>query len=107
MNLNEKKCVPCEGIGQKFTLEEIQAHLKQVKGWQAREDKIFKTFRYDNFLEAMKFVNAMAMVAESEGHHPDFTVHYNIVEVFIWTHALDGLTENDFILAAKIDEIII
>lgn len=88
-----------------MNLEEIQNHLKEIKGWQAREDKIFKTFRFENFILAMKFVNAMAELAEQEGHHPDFTVHYNLVDVVVWTHAVEGLTENDFILASKIDAI--
>ncbi len=102
--LSQKRCVPCEGGVPKLTSEEIQKFLKQVSGWQEQQERIFKTFQFKNFLEAMKFVNQMADLAEAEGHHPDFSVHYSKVDVMIWTHAIGGLSENDFILAAKIDQ---
>lgn len=101
--LIQKRCVPCEGGVPKLKQEEIKNFLKQVSGWQEQQEKIFKTFQFKNFLEAMKFVNQMADLAEAEAHHPDFSVHYNKVDVMIWTHAIGGLSENDFILAAKID----
>ncbi len=104
-NLTQKRCLPCEGGVSKLTSSEIQEFLKQISAWCLEGEKIHKTFQFKNFLEAMKFVNQMAEIAEQEGHHPDFSVHYNKVDIFIWTHAIGGLSENDFILAAKIDQI--
>lgn len=103
--LTRKRCVPCEGGIPKLDAEGIAIFLPKVQGWEAREDRLHKTYRFKDFMEAMGFLNRMAEVAEAEGHHPDFCVHYNQVDVTIWTHAVDGLTENDFILAAKIDEL--
>src|SRR5205823_4799469 len=88
--------------------------LAEVPGWrrvepEPRQDaqkagaRIAKQYRFRDFLAAMAFVDAMAVVAEAEGHHPDFCVHYNQVDVTLWTHVVGGLSENDFILAAKID----
>src|SRR3954463_9815556 len=105
MNLSDKKCVPCEGGVPKLTGEQVQEMLAKVNGWEAGDDKIRKSRTFFDFAAAMEFVNAMAEVAEDEGHHPDFCVHFNRVDVTIWTHAIGGLSENDFILAAKIDEI--
>lgn len=103
--LTKKKCVPCEGGVPKLTSKEVAKYLKKIDGWEARGDKIHKIWSFFDFVEAMEFVNAMAELAEDEGHHPDFCVHFNRVDVTVWTHAIDGLSENDFILAAKIDEI--
>lgn len=104
-SLKKKKCVPCEGGVPKLTKKEIAKLLPQIDGWEVRDDKIHKTWTFFDFVEAMEFVNAMAEIAEDEGHHPDFGVHFNRVDVTIWTHAIDGLSENDFILAAKIDDL--
>jgi 4a-hydroxytetrahydrobiopterin dehydratase len=101
--LTKKRCVPCEGGIPKLNEEGVELFLKQVQGWEAREDRLYKTFQFKDFMEAMGFLNRMAEVAEAEGHHPDFYVHYNRVDITLWTHAAEGLTENDFILAAKID----
>ncbi len=103
MELKQKKCIPCEGNVPKLKADEIESLLTQVEAWKEKDHKIHKSFSFKNFLEAMKFVNQMAEVAEAEAHHPDFCVHYNKVDVTIWTHAIGGLSENDFILAAKID----
>lgn len=103
--LAKKRCVPCEGGVPKLTAKETAKLLSQVDGWEARDEKIHKSRTFFDFAEAMEFVNAMAEIAEEEGHHPDFCVHFNRVDVTIWTHAIDGLSENDFILAAKIDEV--
>ena len=72
---------------------------------QLKEGHLYKKFKFKNFLEAMKFVNAVAEIADQEQHHPDFCVHYNKVEIQLWTHAINGLSENDFIVAAKIDKL--
>lgn len=105
MNLTKKKCIPCEAGTPPLEEEKIAELLKQISGWILKDGHLFKKFKFKNFVEAMKFINSVADVAESEGHHPDFCVHYNKVEIEIWTHAINGLSENDFILAAKIDKI--
>lgn len=103
--LASKGCVPCEGGVPKLTQKQIAKLLPQVDGWVVEGDTIRKSRTFFDFLDAMDFCNAMADIAEDEGHHPDFCVHFNRVDVTIWTHAIGGLSENDFILAAKIDRI--
>jgi 4a-hydroxytetrahydrobiopterin dehydratase len=104
-NLTEKRCVPCEGGVPSLGKSEVERLLAQVPGWSLGGKRITKEFKFKNFVEAMKFVNRAADIAEQEGHHPDIHIHYNAVRFDIWTHAIDGLSENDFILAAKIDDI--
>jgi len=103
--LTKKKCVPCEGGVPRLDAAQVAVLLAQVSGWQAVEDnrKLHKRFVFDDFRGAMAFVTKMALVAEAEGHHPDFTVRYSVVDVTVYTHAIGGLSENDFILAAKVD----
>ena len=104
--LLQKKCVPCEGIGKAFTKKEVQAYLKKVENWEIKESKkIEKLFKFKNFVQAMDFANKITEIAEQENHHPDLHISWGKVRVELWTHALNGLTENDFILAAKIDAI--
>lgn len=103
MTLRDKRCVPCEGGVPKLTPPEIARLAPEVPQWEVRDERLHRRFVFRNFVEAMRFVNRMADVAEAEGHHPDFTVHYRQVDVAIWTHAVGGLSENDFVLAAKID----
>lgn len=108
-SLATKKCVPCEGGVPKLDPEAATRLGEQIPDWVVGEPmgsspaKLHRRFTFADFKAAMRFVNAMAEVAEAEGHHPDFTVHYNRVDVSIWTHAIGGLSENDFIVAAKID----
>jgi len=102
-DLTEKKCVPCEGGVPTLGKTEVERLLSQLSGWSLNGKWITKEFQFKNFIEAMKFVNRTAGLAEGEGHHPDIHIHYNRVRFDIWTHAIDGLSENDFILAAKID----
>ncbi len=102
-DLTQKRCVPCEGGVPPLAAAAVAALRSQVPAWTVRDAKLHRTLQFPDFVAAMRFVNAMADVAEAEGHHPDFLVHYNTVDVTIWTHAVGGLTENDFILAAKID----
>jgi 4a-hydroxytetrahydrobiopterin dehydratase len=105
MDLTAKKCVPCEqGIG-RLGQEDALVAAQQLDGWRVQDGatRLTKHFRFVDFIAAMRFVNAMAAVAEAEGHHPDFAVHYADVDVTLWTHAVAGLSENDFILAAKLD----
>ena len=106
MDLLSKKCVPCEGGVPPFSNEEIEKYLQEIKGWRVSDGrKIEKSFGFKNFREAMDFVNKVAALAEEENHHPDIQVSYNNVRLVVWTHAIGGLSENDFILAAKIDSI--
>jgi len=101
--LTHKRCVPCEGGVPTLNRTEVERLLAEVPGWAVAGKWITKEFKFKNFVAAMRFVNQVAELAESEGHHPDIHIHYNRVRFDIWTHAIDGLSENDFILAAKID----
>jgi len=102
-----KKCVPCEGGVDPLSAHEVAEYKKQISGWEVSEDHkhISKKLKFKNFVEAMKFINIVADLAESEGHHPDIHISYSAVTLELWTHAIGGLSENDFILAAKIDNI--
>ena len=102
-DLAEKPCVPCEGDIPPLGKTEVEKFLAQLAGWSLNGKWITKEFSFKNFVVAMQFVNRVAEVAEGEGHHPDIHIHYNRVRFDIWTHAIGGLSENDFILAAKID----
>ena len=106
--LTEKKCVACEGGTPSLKGEEIQAYVGQLQGeWKVLDEKkIQKQFSFKNFKEALAFVNKVGEIAESEGHHPDIRLFgYKNVEIELSTHAIGGLSENDFILAAKIEEL--
>ena len=109
-DLANKKCVPCEGNIPPFNVEEIHKYLKKVDGWEVLEDKIdgfhlIKNFKFDNFLKSQEFVNKVGQIAETEGHHPDLWFGWGYARIKIFTHAIKGLAESDFILAAKIDKI--
>ena len=107
--LDQRRCVPCEGGCAALTPEQIAPLLSQVPGWRVEDggpgapSKLVRSYRFDNFVHAVDFVNAITPIAEAEGHHPDLFVRWGEVRVELWTHAAGGLTENDFILAAKID----
>ena len=107
MDYASKRCVPCEGGVPAFTPAQAGEALRSLRGWELLEGskRLHKQLRFQDFKQAMRFVNAMADLAEAEGHHPDFTVHYSTVDVVLWTHAVGGLSENDFILAAKLDQL--
>lgn len=105
MSLTQKKCIPCEAGTLPLEQGKISELLNQIPAWQLKDGHLYKKFKFKNFVDAIKFVNAVADIAEQEGHHPDFSVHYNKVDVELWTHAINGLSENDFIVAAKIDRI--
>jgi 4a-hydroxytetrahydrobiopterin dehydratase len=109
MDLKNKKCIPCEGDVKPFTKQEADEYLKKVKGWILNSDgkNISKTITFANFKFALGFVNEVGDLAEFEGHHPDINLHnWNKVTMALSTHAIKGLSENDFIMAAKIDQII-
>lgn len=104
--LAEKQCVPCRGGVPPLTAEEISPLAAQVAGWEVVENHhIEKTFRSKNFRNALDFVNRVGEIAEEQGHHPDLYLAWGKVEVKIWTHKINGLSESDFILAAKIDQL--
>ena len=104
-NLLAKKCIPCEGGTAPLTLEEVSVLLPQVPDWMVREDAkhISKQYKFKDFMGAMNFANKIAEIAEEEGHHPDLAISWGKVGVDLSTHAIGGLSENDFILAAKIE----
>jgi 4a-hydroxytetrahydrobiopterin dehydratase len=107
-NLAKKKCVPCEGGVKPYTQKESQEMLKELsEGWMVIDEGhlLVKEFRFKDFADAMKFANKIGDIAEEENHHPDLNVGWGRVGVELTTHAIDGLSENDFILAAKIDEL--
>ena len=106
--LRAKKCVPCEGGVPKLSPREVEAQLANLQGWMVAHpgERIRKEWTFKNFVAGLKFLNAVGEVAEAEGHHPDLhLVGYRNVAIEIYTHAIGGLSENDFILAAKIDEL--
>lgn len=106
--LTRKKCLPCEGGVDPYTPEMAREQLAQHPGWYLTHDgqRIRKDWRVKNFTAGMKFFERCAEVAEQDGHHPDLHLEgYRNVSVELWTHAIGGLSENDFILAAKIDEL--
>jgi 4a-hydroxytetrahydrobiopterin dehydratase len=101
--LEKKKCVPCEGGVPPYTEAQAKAQLAQLKGWIIEDGKLVKLYPFRNYHETMAFVNALAWISHREDHHPDLTVGYNKCRVKYWTHAVGGLSENDFICAAKCD----
>ena len=108
-DLLNKKCVPCEGGVKPFDISEIHKYQKKVDGWNISKDikNIYfleKKFNFKNFLESQNFVNQVGKISEIEGHHPDISFGWGYAKVTITTHAIEGLSENDFILAAKIDK---
>lgn len=108
MDLSNKHCVPCEGGDPPLTDSEEDGLLDKIANWNLLRDgghKLRKQFKFRNFKEAMRFVNEVAKVAEVEGHHPDIYIFYNKVQIDLFTHAVGGLSENDFIMASKIDKL--
>ena len=108
-DLADKKCIPCEGGIPGFDITEIHKYLKMVDGWEVKADEnkiyyLIKDFKFKNFLESQNFVNKVGEISEEEGHHPDISFGWGYANINITTHAIEGLSENDFILAAKIDK---
>lgn len=103
MSLKEKKCKPCEGGVAPFTADQIKEHLKQLNGWKESGNEISKEFEFKNYYQTAAFVNAVAWIAHQENHHPDIAFGYKTAKVAYSTHAIGGLSENDFICAAKVD----
>ncbi|HVN26151.1 MAG TPA: 4a-hydroxytetrahydrobiopterin dehydratase [Candidatus Paceibacterota bacterium] len=108
IDLRQKHCVPCEGGMPPLNKEQIAHYAPQAPGWTVSADdkRISRELKFKDFAEAMKFVNSVAGIAEAEGHHPDLYVFYNLVKLDLTTHAMNGLSENDFIMAAKINALV-
>ena len=106
MSLSEKECVPCKGGVPPLKGKELDQLKEQVDGWDVIEEHhIMKTYKFSNFVKALDFVNKVGEIAEEQGHHPDIYLTWGKARIKICTHKINGLTESDFILAAKIDEI--
>lgn len=106
MGLAEKTCIPCRGGVPPLSRGQIEPLLAELEGWHVQDDKrLEKSFEFKDFAGAMKLANAVAEVAEEQGHHPDLLVRWGELKIELWTHKIDGLTESDFILAAKIDRV--
>lgn len=107
MDLARKKCKPCEGGVDKLTPAAVGQYNSQLKTpWQVVDDmKITRTFKFPEFKDCMVFANKVAAIAEEQGHHPVMHIFFSKVEIELWTHAILGLSENDFIMAARIDEL--
>ena len=109
--LIKKKCLPCEGNIIPFDISEIHKYQKKIDGWDVLKDKkkvffLNKKFKFTNFINSQNFVNRVSSISEEEGHHPDISFGWGYAEIKITTHAIEGLSENDFILAAKIYQLI-
>jgi 4a-hydroxytetrahydrobiopterin dehydratase len=109
-DLFKKKCIPCEGNIPRFDITEIHKYLKMIDGWEVKSEDskmyyLIKEFKFKNFLESKNFVNKVGEIAEVEGHHPDIWFGWGYAKIKIFTHAINGLHESDFILAAKVDKI--
>ena len=107
MNFSGKKCVPCEGGLLPLTKNEAESFMENIPGWDLSSDgdKISRRFEFNNFVASLDFVNTLGSLAEEEGHHPDISFGWGYCKIKIFTHAIKGLAESDFILAAKIDKI--
>ena len=109
-DLADKKCIPCEGGIPSFDLTEIHKYLKKVDGWDVKTDDtktyyLIKNFKFKNFEDSLNFTNKVGEIAEQENHHPDISFGWGYCKIKIFTHAIKGLAESDFILAAKIDKL--
>ena len=111
IDLLQKKCVPCEGGVSTLDLKEIHKYQKKVDGWDIKKNKnkiyfLEKNYKFKNFINSKNFIDKVGEISEDENHHPDIIFGWGYAKIMITTHAIEGLSENDFILAAKIDQII-
>ncbi|HEV2382332.1 MAG TPA: 4a-hydroxytetrahydrobiopterin dehydratase [Terriglobia bacterium] len=105
-DLASRRCAPCRGNVQPLPAAEIEALAAQLRDWAIMTGHhLQKRYRFADFRSALGFVNQVGEIAEAEGHHPDIALGWGRVDITLWTHAADGLTENDFILAARIDQL--
>jgi 4a-hydroxytetrahydrobiopterin dehydratase len=105
-SLADRSCVPCKGGTPPLNADQIAPLLSQLDGWQLEDDRrLRKAYRFKNWVEAVAFVDAITPVAEAEGHHPDLNLSWGKVEAVLWTHKIGGLSESDFVMAAKLDRV--
>jgi 4a-hydroxytetrahydrobiopterin dehydratase len=106
--LAERRCEPCRGGVPPLSEERARELARGTPGWRVEDGgtRLARRFEFADFVEAMKFVNRVADLAEEQGHHPDILIHWNTVDLVLWTHKIAGLHENDFILAAKIQRLL-
>jgi 4a-hydroxytetrahydrobiopterin dehydratase len=104
--LTQRHCVPCEGGTPPIDPDTAREMLEQVPGWELGDNKLTRRFKFRDFREAMAFVNRVADLAEAEGHHPDIHISWNRVRLDLTTHAIKGLSDNDFIMAARTNELV-
>ena len=109
-DLLKKKCIPCEGGIESLNLSEIHKYQKKVDGWDVKKNEkrvyfLEKNFKFKNFIKSQNFINSVGVISENENHHPDIMFGWGYAKIIITTHAIEGLSENDFILAAKIDQV--
>ena len=107
-DLAAKTCVPCRGGVPTLTEGEARGLLAGTPNWELQEGatRLHRRFEFEDFKKAIEFVNRVAEIAEEQGHHPDIAIHWNKVDLVLWTHKIGGLHENDFILAAKINKLL-
>lgn len=108
-DLTKKHCIPCEEGGDPISPEKEEELMRKVPDWiliRDGEHKIRRQFKFKTFMDAIEFVNKVAKIAETEGHHPDIYIFYNKVQLDLFTHAVGGLHENDFVMAAKINSVV-
>ena len=106
-NLTDKTCVPCKGGTAQLTRREAETLLSDIPGWELKEDatQLYRSYKFDNFQNTLDFVNKVGTIAEKEEHHPDIEFGWGYANILVFTHRINGLHENDFILAAKINAI--
>ena len=110
-DLYNKKCVPCEGGILPLDISEIYKYQKKIDGWDVKKDEnkkyfLEKNFIFKNFINSQNFINKVGEISEKENHHPDISFGWGYAKILITTHAIKGLSQNDFILAAKIDQVL-
>jgi len=105
MSLTQKTCVPCQGGIPPLTLDEARSYMDEVPGWELSDkgDRLHRAFTFGDFAAALDFVNKVGALAEEEGHHPDIAFGWGYADITLYTHKIDGLHVNDFIMAAKMN----
>lgn len=109
IDLSQQSCVACEGLTHPLSENQVDALMPQLREWQVKNQakELYKEFKFNDFYQTMAFINAVAWIANQENHHPDISFGYNYCHIRYYTHAIDGLSQNDFICAAKIDKLIV
>jgi len=103
--LSQKRCVPCDSGTPPMSKEDAQRYLREIPGWMLDDNYIVREYKFKNYLDGLEFAYSLGKIAEGEGHHPDTLIKWRRVKVSLTTHAIKGLSENDFIIAAKAEEV--